>query len=439
MLFQFGFLSSKRDVFAGANWRRVRRPMGETPMPQTVLGRREPRGAIFVAALGVTVVLSGLLLVFAQEMRTEAIASANRVADAQAAAVEQAAEQWVLAQLENETDPLVMQQMNSQGLFVGSTDSASTSGGNTGVPNSTSGGGYFWIIRPNPDSTTEPLYGIVDENSKLNINMATVEMLERLPGITTEMANSIVEWRGGNATQGAGSMYYGSLADPYSVKNSDFETLDELLLIKDMTPEILYGLDRNRDGVLSDSESTGQLSTVSSSSDGVPDDGRGIAQYLTAWSRDTQTTQTQGGAPGVVRSTTTTVQHRINANTASRGVLIALGFTSNQADGLIGARSTTASDTNQAWIQSAASGAPATATAQLIANSQQFSADIVAVSADGRGYRRVKIVVETASTPHTIIYRKDLSSLGFPLPPEVRENLRAGRGVTGVSEGVVSR
>lgn len=396
---------------------------------------RDPRGAIFVAALGVTVVLSGLLMVFAQEMRTEAIASANRMADAQAAAVEQAAEQWVLAQLETETDPLVLQQINSEGLFVGSTDSATTV---NGIPNSSSGGGYFWIIRPNPDSASEWAYGIVDENSKLNINMADVNMLQRLPGITAEMASSIVEWHGGQVTAGAGSMYYGSLSDPYSIKNSEFETLDELLLVKDMTPEILYGLDRNRDGVLSDSESAGQLSTLSSA-DGVEDDSRGIAQYLTAWSRDTQTTQTggQGGQAGGggQRQTTTTVQHRVNANTASRGVLIALGFSGSQADSLISTRSTTTSDTNTAWISQAASGAPAAATEQLIANSQQFSADIVAVSADGRGYRRVKMVVDTSATPHTVVYRKDLTSLGFPLPPEIRESLRAGRGL----EGVVSR
>src|SRR4051812_30086300 len=83
-----------------------------------VLGRRVPKrkGAIFIAALGVTVVLSGLLLVFAQEMRTEAIAGANRVADAQAAAVEQAGEQWVLAQLQTETDPIALQALESEGL-----------------------------------------------------------------------------------------------------------------------------------------------------------------------------------------------------------------------------------------------------------------------------------------------------------------------------------
>lgn len=419
---------------------------------------RDPRGVIFVAALGVTVVLTGLLMVFAQEMRTEAIAAANRVADAQAAAVEQAGEQWVLAQLENETDPLVIQQINSEGLFVGSSDSASTNG----IPNASAGGGYFWIIRPDPDVTTDWAFGIVDENSKLNINAATAEQLERLPGITDDMANAIVEWRGDQTSAGAGSMYYGSLPEPYSIKNSPFETIDELLLVKDLTTDILYGLDRNHDGVISDTESTGQLNNISSSSDGVPDDSRGIAQYLTAWSAEStstgggargatggtgtagRTTSTGGGTSGVNGSrpgttagggATSITTHKVNANTASRGVLIALGLSANQADTLISSRSTTASDTNSAWISSAAGGVTADVLAQLGAVSSQFSADIVAVSADGRGYRRVKIVVDTRSTPHTIIYRKDLTNLGFPLDPQIRESLRAGKGL----EGVVSR
>jgi Tfp pilus assembly protein PilX len=64
------------------------------------LNRSRQRGAIFITALGIIVILSGLVLVFAQDMRTEAIGSANRMAYIQADAVERGAEQWVLAQVE---------------------------------------------------------------------------------------------------------------------------------------------------------------------------------------------------------------------------------------------------------------------------------------------------------------------------------------------------
>ena len=64
--------------------------------------------------------------------------------------------------------------------------------------------------------------------------------------------------------------------------------------------------------------------------------------------------------------------------------------------------------------------------------SYQYSADIVAVSGDGRAFKRVFIVVDASkypTTPATIVYRKDLTELGWPLPPEYRASLRAGQGV----------
>ncbi|HEX8949124.1 MAG TPA: helix-hairpin-helix domain-containing protein, partial [Dissulfurispiraceae bacterium] len=40
---------------------------------------------------------------------------------------------------------------------------------------------------------------------------------------------------------GAESDYYMSLPNPYKAKNADFDTLEELLLVKGVTPELLYG------------------------------------------------------------------------------------------------------------------------------------------------------------------------------------------------------
>ena len=55
---------------------------------------------IFITALGIIVVLSGLVLVFAQDMRSEGMRSANQVAYLQADAIELGAEQWFLANCE---------------------------------------------------------------------------------------------------------------------------------------------------------------------------------------------------------------------------------------------------------------------------------------------------------------------------------------------------
>ena len=90
------------------------------------------RGVIFVTALGIIVVLTGLALVFAQAMRTEALASANRRSQAQADAMELGAEQWVLAQIdEYRTDAYTLTALvPTDTLSVGSTETT----------------GYFWIL-----------------------------------------------------------------------------------------------------------------------------------------------------------------------------------------------------------------------------------------------------------------------------------------------------
>src|SRR3954470_11759264 len=109
---------------------------------------------IFVTALGVVVILTGLVLVFAQSMRTEAIASANRLCAAEADAIEQGAEQWVLAQVDaNPGDALTITQIPAEEMQVGK--------------------GYFWLLRPVPDNDRQYDFGIIDESSKVNLNYAT--------------------------------------------------------------------------------------------------------------------------------------------------------------------------------------------------------------------------------------------------------------------------
>src|SRR5947209_16435905 len=115
---------------------------------------RSRRGMIFVTALGVVVILTGLVLVFAQSMRTEAIASVNRRSAVEADAIEQGAEQWVLAQVDaNPGDALTITQMLAEEMQVGR--------------------GYFWFIRPLPDTDRNYDFGIADESAKVNLNYAT--------------------------------------------------------------------------------------------------------------------------------------------------------------------------------------------------------------------------------------------------------------------------
>ncbi len=94
-------------------------------------------------------------------------------------------------------------------------------------------------------------YTITDEDSKLNINTASLNQLKiflELAGVDSmevdTIADSIFDWRDTNELfllNGAEEDYYRSLENPYSCKDGLFDVIEELLLVKGMTPEILYG------------------------------------------------------------------------------------------------------------------------------------------------------------------------------------------------------
>jgi general secretion pathway protein K len=103
---------------------------------------------------------------------------------------------------------------------------------------------------------------ITDESGKIDINKMTDSSAIIFKGLLTNLgvsgsdadivADSIMDWRDADdftRIHGAESDYYQSLQNPYKAKNADFETLEELLLVKGVTPEILYG-SNNKKGLI---------------------------------------------------------------------------------------------------------------------------------------------------------------------------------------------
>lgn len=94
-------------------------------------------------------------------------------------------------------------------------------------------------------------YKITDEDGKLNINNAPLDRLKVVfldAGVeVTEVdtiVDSIMDWRDPNQLHmlnGAEEDYYRSLEKQYSCKDGPFDSVEELLLVKGMKPEILYG------------------------------------------------------------------------------------------------------------------------------------------------------------------------------------------------------
>jgi general secretion pathway protein K len=92
---------------------------------------------------------------------------------------------------------------------------------------------------------------ILDESGKVDINTASEVVLKNLlinAGVKLEEADiivdSIMDWKDGDdlhRLHGAESDYYLSLPNPYRAKDDKFDTIEELLLVKGMTADILYG------------------------------------------------------------------------------------------------------------------------------------------------------------------------------------------------------
>lgn len=85
---------------------------------------------------------------------------------------------------------------------------------------------------------------VIDEAGKLNVNTTTREQLLALPYMETSIADAILDWRDSDDTpraEGAEAGYYENLPFPYTIRNGPFRTIRELLRVKGVTKDLLYG------------------------------------------------------------------------------------------------------------------------------------------------------------------------------------------------------
>lgn len=139
--------------------------------------------------------------------------------------------------------------------------------------------------------------GLENESARLNLNSLLLadqtesnggrKLLLGIPGMTYETADAIMDWLDPDdepRDYGAEADYYIGLSPPYAPKNGLFDTVDELLLVKGVTPQLLYGLDINRNGAIDQNEQGGQSGGVVDT--GVGDMSRGWSRYLTIYSAE---------------------------------------------------------------------------------------------------------------------------------------------------------
>lgn len=93
-------------------------------------------------------------------------------------------------------------------------------------------------------------HGIIDEERKINVNKVKRKVVERLFKVigfdsaeAQNLSAAIIDWRDGDSQLsiplGSGEdRYYKNLSDPYEAKDYDFEVLEELLLVKGIDREV---------------------------------------------------------------------------------------------------------------------------------------------------------------------------------------------------------
>ncbi len=162
------------------------------------------------------------------------------------------------------------------------------------------GPGYYSIVRPdsekfqkdkaaakNHTKTASPHYGLVDEESRLNINVADMAQLQGFADISNILASNIILYRTKKKST-VSSKTPASVAMAKGLVNGPIHNLDELLQVKGMTRDILYGSSNGKGG---------------------------LAPHLTCYSSG-----------------------KVNINTAGKEVLHAMGFTTKQVQVLLAYR-----------------------------------------------------------------------------------------------------
>jgi len=132
-----------------------------------------------------------------------------------------------------------------------------------------------WIIEPE----------LADESAKLNLNVlplakhqqsAARAALLQLPGMSISTADCILDWLDEDddvRPLGAETNYYTSLSPPYAAANRPLRTLHELLLVRGVSRDLLYGAAKGEEQML--------LSTSGSA--------EGWSRFLTVDSRERNT------------------------------------------------------------------------------------------------------------------------------------------------------
>ena len=197
-------------------------------------------GIVLIALLWIFIALSAIVLSFARESHVEVVAASNSQSLEQAYYVARAGISETIYRL-------MYRQYSPQTQQNALQDEPTPL--DLGRVTGEFGGGHYTV-------------DIQDETGKVDLNTVSEEQLRNLlvaamiPAADVDIiADSIMDWRDtddSSLENGAEDDYYQTLSPPYSAKNGSFEAVEELLLVRGVTPEYFYGRpERADDGSVS--------------------------------------------------------------------------------------------------------------------------------------------------------------------------------------------
>ncbi len=281
--------------------------MSRKCFPQWLKGSADPggrRGAVLVVVLVVVVLLSLAAYAFTESMVVEMQAARLDAQKSRARAAALSGVEYAAAVV---ADPQLSpaRLAHDPGLFQ--MQGVDAAGPEAGQP-------CFSIVVPaaGPHGDASLRFGLLDESGKLNLNQVlsqaaderyysrasfafgkrrdAVNPRERLlvlPGMTVELADAVLDWIDDDDQPrqfGAERSEYESLGVPYVPRNGPLESLEELQLVRGVTPQLLYGEDANRNGLLDTSEDDGASRLPPDDRNGQLD--VGWSEFLTVVSRE---------------------------------------------------------------------------------------------------------------------------------------------------------
>jgi Type II secretion system (T2SS), protein K len=318
-------------------------------------------------------------------------------------------------------------------------------------------------------------YELIRENGKIDVNNAALPVLLAAPGMTSDIAAAIMDWRdidseiSDNGGAESTDSTYQNAAVPYAPRNGLFQTLDEVRLVRGVTDALFFGEDNNSNGRLDvgeDRNGDGQLTLgfrdvlcIDSREPAIAPNGTDERTPITS---NRQLRARLIGILGEERGTIIADQARQAGPFANRlDFMTALDFTDDEmlaiwpqiigpegrlglidawsvdetvlrhlvsaeiANAILAARPATFSP-NPAWLINALTRAQAKEAGQYFTcGSYQFRADIIAVEKSGAGWFRVQARIDCAIGSPYVTQLRTARYAGWPFPwispPQLRQ------------------